>query len=75
MAHVTIRAVLQAADRYQITVTPGHQDVDSSRIYSRLEVENLATRIGADVRWIEAAPGRTRSAELWGGSLPPAGDD
>jgi hypothetical protein len=74
MVRYTLRAACQLDGRYRISVDPEHPEVSSEHRYEREEVEQLARRIDAELRWVEA-PGGTRSTDPWGGALPPVDED
>ena len=69
-----LRAVRQADGSYRIAFDPPVAGVDTRRSYTAAEVEQLAADWGAELRWV-TPPEATRSAELWGGTLPPADDE
>jgi hypothetical protein len=68
-----LRAVRRADGSYRITLDPPVAGVDAHRAYTAAEVEQLAVDLGAELRWV-TPPELTRSADLWGGPLPP-GDE
>jgi hypothetical protein len=70
MKSVTLRAVRQADDEYRLAAQPPDPRVDSARTYRRVEVEELAERLGAELRWV-SPPTRTRNIDPWGGDLLP----
>jgi hypothetical protein len=85
MTRPTLRAVELAEGGYRLAVQPPDTRVVGSRVYERAEVEQLAERLDAELRWV-SAPTATRRLEVdpgaasasntdpWGGVLPPDGE-
>ncbi len=68
-----IRAVRRADGSCRIAVEPAADGIDAIRAYTAAEVEQLAASLGAELRWVAPLEG-TRSADPFGGPLPP-GDE
>lgn len=73
-SHRTLRAVRRADGSYRIASDPPVAGIDALRAYTAAEVEQLAADLGAELRWVTPPEG-TRSADPWGGTLPPGDED
>lgn len=69
-----LRAVQRADGSYRIVFDPPVVGIDALRVYTAAEVEQLAADLGAELRWV-TPPEVTRSADLWGGTLPSGDED
>jgi len=69
-----VRAVRRADGSYRIAVEPAADGVDARRAYTAAEVERLAADLVAELRWVSPPEG-TRSADLFGGTLPPGDEE
>lgn len=69
-----LRAARQSDGSYRIKFDPPVAGIDALRAYTAAEVEQLAADLGAELRWV-TPPEVTRSADLWGGTLPSEDED
>jgi hypothetical protein len=82
MSRLVIRAVRQSDGSFRAAASRPDRRLDSSRHYSREEIDSLANELDADVRWLENAETAERGSEAsipmatepWGGTLPPVED-